>query len=257
MATVIIWWAAIALEVLLVVRSVQVALLKRYPFFFAYIISVLLCDSLLYWIYRFSTFSREQYSGWARNTEVLNLVLGYGIVLEIFRHVLSHYPGAERFARLAGLSIFTVIICVAPIYAWVSPGTTGVEAARVELERNFLAVQAIFLFGILGVIYYYGLEVGENIRGMIVGYGIWLGTSLMTLAARSYKGPSFDVVWVYAQPFSYLLALSVWLGALRTYQPVPEPDPDSHLEGDYDSFVSATRSVMVEMRAHLGRVGRP
>ena len=255
MATVIIWWAAIALEALLVVRSVQAALLKRYPFFFAYVISVLLCDSLLYWIYKCKP--EEQYLSWARNTEVLNLVLGYGIVLEIFRHVLSQYPGAERFARLAGVSVFTIIVSVALIYALVSPGTTGVQAARVELERNFLAVQAIFLFGILGVIYYYGLQVGENIKGMIVGYGIWLGTSLMTLAARSYIGSSFDVVWVYALPFSYLLALCVWLPALWTYQSVPEPNPDSHLEVDYESFVSTTRSVMGEMRAHLGRVVRP
>jgi hypothetical protein len=61
----------------------------------------------------------------------------------------------------------------------------------VELERDLRTVQAMFLFGLLGVISYCGIAIGKNMKGMILAYGLYIATSLVSLAVRSYA-PSFD-----------------------------------------------------------------
>ena len=178
-----IWWACILAEALVVCRAFPGNLLRRYPFFYAYAASVLVCDVLLFTMY---TFSRASYPVWCWGTEFLNIVLGCGILLEIFKHVLSRYPGAERFARIAGLAVFAAILCLAIFYPMTSGAVQGGSAyvslkKYVPLERNLLTAQALLFFAVLAVISYYRTPMGRNVKGMILGYGFWLGSSIMTL----------------------------------------------------------------------------
>jgi hypothetical protein len=254
MATFIIWWTAIVLEAVMVFRGLTTGLAKKFPFFFVYLSSVLCCDVLLYCAYEFRP---ALYHTGSRDMEFLNLILGYGIVLEIFRHVLSHYPGAEKFARVAGTAVFAAILGFALVYPAVSSGNASVRPIKVAVEKDFLTVQAVFFLGILGVIFYYGLPLGRNIKGIILGYGVWLGASLMTLTLRSYIGSSFNSIWIVAQPFSYLLSLFIWLTALWSYGPNPVASVPNRLEADYGAAAAATRNMMGAMRSHMGRAARP
>ena len=61
----------------------------------------------------------------------------------------------------------------------------------------------IFFLATLAVIRYYSLEVSRNIRGIILGYGTWLGASVITLALRAYFGPVLNAGMVF--PSAYLL----------------------------------------------------
>ena len=63
------------------------------------------------------------------------------------------------------------------------------------IERDVRTVQAIFLFMILAVISYYRIPIGKNLKGMISGYGLYIVTSLFTLAIRAYAGPRFNSSW--------------------------------------------------------------
>lgn len=253
MLTLIIWLGGILVEFLILFRGVRTRTVKKFPFFYAYVVSVLCADLFLYILY---TIKPSAYPVWSVRAELINLVFGYSIVLEIFRHVLARYPGAERFARVAGLCVFALILCFAVIYPAATSGSPGPSLKKLTIEIDFLTVQAIFLFGILGIIYYYGLDVGRNIRGMIIGYGIWLGASIITLALRSYIGSSFNAAWIFAQPFSYLISLILWLKALWNDAPAPVLTTNA-LETDYESFASITKGVILEMRSHLGRAARP
>ena len=250
--TLTIWWCGILLESLVLFRGFRAKTLTKYPFFYAYVASLLLADTSLYFVFVLSPASYEKWN-WA--TGFLNLVLGCGILLEIFKHVLSPYAGAERFARIAGSVIFGAVFCFAvlhPLVADVSrTGFTNVEA-----QRNFLTAQAILLFGILGVVSYYRLPMGKNLRGMICGYGLCLATSLMALALRSYVGPKFYSIWSFMQPFSYMVSLLVWLVTLWSYEPNPAPDPSTQLGEDYDAFAARTRHMMGAMRSHLVKAAR-
>jgi len=252
MMNLIIWWSGILLESLVLYRGFRAKILSKYQFFYVYIASLLLADSSLYFIY---TLNRASYEKWNWAAGFLNLVLGCGILLEIFKHVLAPYAGAERFARIAGLAAFGAIFCFA-IFHPVVPDVAKVGARNAALEKDFLTVQAILLFGILGVVSYYGIEMGRNLRGMICGYGLCLATSLMTLALRSYIGPVFNTAWAVIQPIVYMTSLFVWLIALWSYHPNPVPDAGIRLEEDYEAFAARTRDMVGAMRTQLVKVAR-
>jgi len=254
MTNLIIWWAGILVEVTILFRGLATGSISRYPFFYLYIASVAICDACLYVLF---VRSAPTYPFWSAKAEILNLVLGYGIFLEIFRHVFSRYPGAERLARIGGLLIFAFVLCFALVHTWLKSETPGPVFEKVIIERDFLTVQAVFFLGILGVVSYYALAVGKNVRGMTVGYGMWLGISMIALSLRSYIGSSFNAVWIFVQPFCYLLSLVAWLISLWNYSPIPVPQTGIGLDADYGSFVSATRSLMGQMRSNLGRAARP
>ncbi|MGB0034852.1 MAG: hypothetical protein WBP79_05195, partial [Candidatus Acidiferrales bacterium] len=126
-----------------------------------------------------------------------------------------------------------------------------------ELERDLRAVQALVLASILGVIFYYAIAIGANLRGMAIGYGLFVATSIANLALRSYRHQSFYDTWLVIQPLSYLISLMVWTVAFWRYQPNPVPAPPARIESDYLELVSKTRKMLGSIRSHLGRSARP
>jgi hypothetical protein len=250
MLTLLIWWVAILMESLLLFRGLRGKLVSKYPFFYTYIASVLISDVGLFFVYT------GPYAKWRLLSTLVILVLGYGIILEIFTHVLAPYPGAERFARITGLIVFGLVFSFALIYPFVTPETLQ-GSSTVELVRNFRMVQAIFLFTIFGVVSYYRIPLGRNLKGMIFGYGLCLGVSLMALALRSYLGLRFDAAWVIVQPFSFDVSLFVWVATLWSYHPNPTADPAIGVEADYDMFAERTKGTIGAMRSHIGKAARP
>jgi len=241
-----IWCAGIVLEAALLLRSFAGRLFSRYPFFYVYIASVLVTTLVLlspvlydkfYWAMQFAT-----------------LIIGYGILLELLRHALAPYPGAEKFAMVSGVVAFAAILCFSLIAPLILPQWS--KGTTIELERDLRTVQAIFIFLLLWVISYYGIVIGRNIKGMILGYGLYIGTSLLSLAVRAYAGLRFDEVWKVVQPLSYAVSLVVWLVALWSYCPNPVPQTTLRLEEDYQAFAARTRSMVGNMRSYLGRATR-
>ena len=82
-------------------------------------------------------------------------------------------------------------------------------------------VQAILLAGLLQVISYYGISMGKNLRGMILGYGQCIGVTLIAIALRSHFGRHFQNAWSLVQQLTYLAALAIWAVALWSYRPNP------------------------------------
>jgi hypothetical protein len=253
MFTVLIWWVGVFLESLILLRGWRERTLARYPFFYLYIASLLLSDGPLYFVYRLNP---AIYPQWNWTAGFLNIVLGCGILLEVFRHVLAPYPGAEKFARTVGLVVFGIVFCSATIYLFAFPGSFGPRMVHTHLERNFLAIQALFLFGLVWIVRYYGILMGKNLRGMVLGYGLCVGTTLMSLAIRYYSR-SFTAAWIFIQPAAYLLSIFIWAVALWRYEPNLAADSTVRLQPDYDSFVSTTRDAMGVMRSNLGKAGQP
>jgi hypothetical protein len=235
-----------------VFRAFQGKLLRRYPFFYTYAASVLVCDVLLYAVY---ILRPAMYPTWCWGTEFLNILLGCGIILEIFKHVLSPYPGAERFARITGVAVFAAIFCFGILYPMVH-GALQASSTYVELKRDLLTAQAILFFAVLTIISYYRTAMGRNIKGMVLGYGVWLGATIMALALRSYIGPRFYGPWSVIQALSYLTSLLIWVVALWSYDPNPVFDSSAQAETDHEAVVATTRSAMEAMRSHLSKVAR-
>jgi hypothetical protein len=244
----VIWWLGIALVLLVLLGGYRARLWLKYPFFYGYAACVFLVWTSLYFPY----YTRaSSYNTWYWAAEFLTLVAGYGILLEIFNHVLGPYPGAVKFARTTGIVAFAVIVCFAWLYPTVfprwSPGTV------IEFERDLRTVQALFLSCLLAVVSYYRITISRNMKGMIAGYGLYIATSLMSLALRSYAGMAFDELWKITQPVSYDLSLLIWFVALRSYSPTPVADQGVSLDADYQQLAAKTRRAV---RSYLDRTAR-
>ncbi|MGH9687408.1 MAG: hypothetical protein ACRD5K_09975 [Candidatus Acidiferrales bacterium] len=232
-------------------RALRTSTIRKYPYFYAYIASTL-TSILLPIVY---LVDRPSYDRWYWPIQFGTLVLGCGVIVEIFQQVLSPYPGAKRFAKLTAFTAFGGLFCLAIAYALfhLDPSTA---AAGIELERNVRALQAIFLFAVLGIIFGYAIPVGRNIRGMIVGYGGYIGVSLISRAVEVYAAQWLRLVWLYVQAFSFEVSLAIWLVALWSYQPNPAPDPSVQIESDYEALASRTRRALNATRSYLGRASR-
>lgn len=252
MLSLAIWWFSFFLELAILFRSIQRKVFHIYPFFSVYIASVLASSSALYLVY---ILVPNSYTKWYWIIEIPILILGCGIILEILQHVLAPYPGAEKFARFGGLAVFGCAFVFAIAYPRLSQGAS--LAGSIEaLERDLRAIQAIFLVGIVGIISYYGIPLGKNLKGMICGYALFIGTSLINLSLRSYAGFPIHTIWSAVQPFSYDVSLLVWLAAMWSYYPNPAPQYTMQLETDYEALASKTRHAMGGMRSYLVRAGR-
>jgi hypothetical protein len=239
------------LELLLLLRSVRGHLFRKYYLFFSYILSVMLSSALLVVVLVVTSDPREVYQRWYWPLQFITLVAGYGILLEILNHVLAPYPGAERFARMMGIAAFGGIFCFALIAPRVVPQWSA--GTVIEFERDLRCVQALFICGLFAVMAYYAIPMGKNMKGMVVGYGLYVVTSLMSLAVRSYAGTPFNRVWNIVQPLSFDASLLIWVMALWSYCPNPVPDHTIQLEQDYEALVARTKSVMTTIRTYLGK----
>jgi hypothetical protein len=242
----------LSFEVIILSRALLRKIWSRYPFFYSYITASLIGSLPVNALYLVNS---PSYWQWYWIVQFTTLLLGCGIVLEVFNHVLAPYPGAAGFARLVVLTGFGAIFCFALMYSfsslrWAASGT------EFELERDLRTLQAIFLGGIVILISYYRIELGRNIRGMLRGYILYIAASLVSFALRSFAGRSFNV-WLFIPPLSYDVCLAIWMVTLWSYYPAPVPDPGIHLEADYEAFVSVTRTALGALRSHLTRALRP
>ena len=253
MLSLTIWWCAILLEALLLFRGFRAKLLWRYPNFYTYILSLFLSDGLLYLAYLLKP---ALYVKWVWYPGFLILFLGCGIVLEIFRHVLSPYAGVEKFARIGGFGVLGAVLCFAVLYPIFAPSGSVAHALYVRLQRDFLTVQAILLFGLLQLISYYGISIGRNLRGMIFGYTQCVGTTLVTLALQAYIGARFEPVWSLIQQLSYLAALAIWVVGLWSYCANPVPESKIGVEADYEVLAAKTRDMVGAAGTQLVKVNR-
>lgn len=245
-------WIGNALEAAILWRGFDARSIKKYPYFYCYIASTL-SSFVLPIVY---LAHRSSYNLWYWPIQFATLVFGCGIIVEIFRHVLAPYPGAERFAKAVAFAAFGSLFVLAILYVvmHVEPASS---AAAVALERNVRALQAIFLFAVLAIIFAYRIPIGRNILGMIVGYGAYVAISLISRAVEAYASEWLRTVWLYVQPFSFLAALAVWMVALWSYHPNPVPDPSIQIEADYAELLSRTRRALHATRSYLGKAVRP
>jgi len=114
------------------------------------------------------------------------------------------------------------------------------ETARI-LERDLRITQAVFLCGLLLLVTYYSVSMGRNLKGLTLGYGIFLGLNIAELTIRGTLGQPFHATLMFLQPATYDAALCLWLASLWVKDPVAQQAPSPRLQQDYAHLVAATR----------------
>lgn len=91
----------------------------------------------------------------------------------------------------------------------------------IALERDFRLIQTALLLGMTAAVFYFGLPLGRNLGGMLVGYGVYVASNLVTLTLESHFSTWFETAWSFLQPILYCAAITIYLWALWRYSPPP------------------------------------
>lgn len=243
----ILWWAEIAVEALILVRSSSTKLYGKYSAFYLYLSTVLFVDLL-----RFAVFSLHpsvyQWSYWC--SELLLEVVGYAVIIEIYNQALKSAPGVARVARTVLSGLLAAVILKVTASVLTSPSWSPAATLAV-LERNLDGLQTLLLVAIIGSIVYYELPIGGNLKGIAFGYSFYVSASIMSLAFGSLPEYTRRPEWRLVQPIAYLVALLIWGCTLWSYQPNPEPGTESKIERDYRLIAEQTTRALSRARSFL------
>lgn len=253
MLSLAVWLITLVLETLILLQALKGKFLSEYILFYAYLSVVFLQSFSLLIIYLAKP---NYYAPLYWSAEFVSVVMGCGVVWEIYRGALGRFPGAARMARNVVILILLMVISNVLVNTW-SRAVWQPAGTVVELERDLRAVQAMLLISLVIVIAFYRIPLGRNLWGMMLGYGLFIGTNVITLALRALLGDSFQTAWRYLQPLSYLAVLCLWSITLWSYKASPVPKAQLQIEQDYQFVSAATKKGLLQARAYLRRVMRP
>jgi hypothetical protein len=241
----LIWWSSIALEMVLLVRGLCTRLAYRLPVFYSYIAFVFLQE-----IARFVAFQWDLpiYKSVYWATEFLGLAIGSLVVFEVYKVSLAAYPGAARMARNALAFVFLMALAKNFLHTPASAARWRASSTALEMERALRAVQAAAILALVVLFLLYAIPVGRNLRGILLGYGLFVAERAICLTFVSSQTHDF---WFYAYSASYLGALSLWLGHLWSYEPSPAARASVELKHEYQRIAASTQRRLQAMRGYL------
>lgn len=243
--TPVIWWATHVLLSVLLYRAWRTRLIREYTVFYGYVAYVL-CSSLI--LFRLSLVSRQAYAIGYWVAEFASAIFGIGIIWEVYGAAFAFYPGVRRMGRvlIAGLVLAVTGKAVADV---ATRPMRVLFPTTVELERNLRFVEAVLLLAILLLVLYYRVPLGRNVRNLLYGYALYIGSVVITLTLQSAWGKSFLNWWTALQPLAYLVTLVIW--CLGLCSRVAEPPPNRNLEGDYERASEETARGLARLRSRV------
>jgi hypothetical protein len=254
MLTQTIWWGGILLEFLLLLRGIQARWASRFPVFYSYHIFIFVQSLVLIPLYRLA-YSQYVTAYWI--CEFVGVLLGSLILLEVYRVALSQYPGTARMVR--NLLGFVFAMAVAKALVGHSYGAVWWPAKTYgDLDRNLRVVQAFAILAIVVVMVAYAIPRGRHLKGILSGYSLFVAFSVVHLTLLAYLGDSFLHFFTYVQPFSYDIALCIWVVALW----VPEKEVNLALgvlgvaHGDHSVLVTQAKEDLEKIRLGMRGAAR-
>lgn len=253
MSTNLIWWSAIALEAVLLLRGTQAGLLRRYPLFYSYIGCVLGKEiiGLLTWEFAPSFYERLYWP-----TELVTIVASYAVIIEIFRWATRHKPGMRRLTRNALLIVFALTAA----YAGSDLAHGGFASARwaiAGLGRDLRYVEGGVLLVMLWLFVRYRIAAGRNLLGLIIGYFLWVGLNVVNLAFWFLPGNEFSLLLRGLLPATYVITLAIWSVTLWSLQPDPVQPFESQMERNYELHAARTQAILARTSNRVVRIIRP
>ena len=239
-----IWWASIALEIVLLARGLWAGLVKRYPIFYSYIGFVLLQD---FFRYIAQLASKRAYWDTYWTTEFLGIAMGCLVVLEIYRVALKSYPGTAQMARTVLLFFFLMALTKVAANTWTDSDWL-INTTALQIELALRTVQGVALLALAALFLFYSIPFGANLRGILLGYCLFVAGRVVILTFIPPQGHHF---WFYAYSALYPVVLSLWLVHVWSYEPCPLAISGRHLEEDYQRIVASTRRRLQEARGNL------
>lgn len=237
---------AALLEALLLWRLLGHGLLRRYPYFSAFVFYNLFCTLVAVAV---DAFHPEWFAWTYWTAEVISIFLRFIVIWEIVRALFSPASALRRLTRSVLLAIGAFALPAIVTLAWTQTNLMHFAYRYVPpvFEQYLSLAQAALLLAIAVVARYYALPLGRNVRGLVFGLGLYLTLYAMNFASLQFV-QGFLPYWQLLSPAMYIALTAFWLWSFWEYAPAPAqesavPDPLESRKQWNQAWLTAT-SIM-------------
>jgi hypothetical protein len=211
----------LALEIVLLWRAGRCRLLRSFPFFYSYLIYDVCCSSAVYvayWI-RPSMYPTAYWLDF-----LLSSLVEFAVLLEISDHIFQSFPAIRYLGRALTILISSTFALVYILPAILESREPSSKLLSFALGTSVTKV--IILATLVFMAHHFGLALGKNVAGMMLGFSIYLGVNVANYAAAEDFGRALyaRVLWVMS-PLAFTFCLLVWTVALWELAPMPRTGP--------------------------------
>jgi hypothetical protein len=242
----LILWSSVLLESLLLYRGFREKLASRYPAFYCYIAFVLVQDPICFFVYKWA---HPIYTFVYWTAEFLCVLISCGIVFEIYQGGLAAYPGTARMAR----KVLGLVFVIALVKALANDPRWWMETTTTNIEGTLRTVQGVAVIALVALFLFYSVPLGKNLRGIVLGYGLFVCWSVVCLTFAPVTVGKIHVLLGYLYPALYPISLLVWLRYLWSYQASHAAKPTAPSDQDYGRIARGTERRLQEARGYLGK----
>ena len=208
---------SLALEVTLLWRARQGRLLIYFPFFYSYLL-YMFCWSLVVFVTYWAQPSSYASVYWFYF--VLSIVAEFAVLIEVSDHIFRPFPAIRNLGRA-----ITILLSVTLGLTYILPTilhSHGRWMALLDFALRASLTKTVILGALLLAAHRYGLRLGKNVAGLMLGFSIYLGVNVANFALDESFGHLYDnVLWVMS-PIAFTLCLLVWTVTLWELVPVPK-----------------------------------
>jgi hypothetical protein len=248
----LLWGISATLLVLTCGTLLQRRLVREVPVFFTYATFHVLRSAALFTLHLLWLQQRMSYVEYYADyfytywtTESVGIVLGFGVIYEIYKKTFKNYDGVRQLGSLALGGAAVVLLIAAVVTAATASGADapGIVKAVVLMERSVRVMQCGLLAVLFLLVFYFGLPWQNRLFGLALGFGLYASVELVAIALRSHLGVTAATAYSQAKSAAYVAGVMIWLGYLLAPDPAPEYR-GAVLHGDLERWNQAVREIL-------------
>jgi hypothetical protein len=248
----LIWLFVSLAEVLFVFYIMVERHYRAHPFFFLYVLSLVLQSAvvaLMLWHWGPSSL---QYAYAAWTTQALIVGMRWLAVAEIARKILGQFTGVWRLANIILFLLGLAIIA----YAFLT-SRNRLDSVVLSADRSVELSIAAFVVGIFAFARYYRLPIADSERQLAIGFCLyscaWVINGSIYEGWRQWLGP----IWDFFLTVAFLASMMIWFNALHAPTAAPEAAPETDLTPEsYRQLSKEVSTRLLILNARLSQLLR-
>jgi len=207
-----LWIVGMVLQALLAMVLLARKTWKTFPIFTAYSIYSCLVSVGMYALRPSGPVYLNLYSV----EEIVGILLGFGVIYEIFRTLLNSYPALRNLARLVFQCMVVALVALGCIVLYVQSSTehNPFLAAMLTVQEATRTIEVGLLLFLFLFASAFGLHWRQYVFGVALGIGLFISVDLILVTMRLHVGYVAQEVFSITRALAFNLSLVMWLGYL-------------------------------------------
>jgi hypothetical protein len=221
-----------------VVVMLRQRLQRQFPVFLAYVLWEIAQGGVAFYLIVAPGTTANFYSGFYTVAVAGSTVLRFGILYEVFRHLVRRYAILDRIGRSLLSWLGATLLLGSVLLAFYTSGNDADHLLYVifVLDRTAAILQCGLLLSLFGLSSYLGLSWRSHLFGITLGVGIVATVELAAAALRAELAFSSQAFIDYLTMGAYHASVLVWLAYLWAPERSPQYSVKAVPEHDLETW---------------------